>query len=412
MANQTTRMVPRIRFKAYSEPWVEEKIGDVLAEKRRPIELEDNQRYELITVKRRNEGVVSRGHLLGREILVKNYAQLIAGDFVISKRQVVHGATGIIPAELGGAIVSNEYLTAVDSRKLLTEFLAIIARLPAMRRKFFLSSYGVDIEKLLFDAEDWKRRKVTIPGVTEQTKICAHSRRLDQLIRLYQCKHKKLIALKESMLQKMFPKPGATIPEIRFKGFSENWTDKKLGDVCGPFEYGLNAPAKDYDGRNKYIRITDIDENLRNLSQANLTTPDADLVSASKYLLSEGDILFARTGASVGKTYRYQESDGRVFFAGFLIRAKAFNKECVDFIFYTTLTSQYGKFVAINSQRSGQPGINAGEYSEFSFRAPTVPEQKKIGSYFRTLDELIFQHATQIQRFQQVKFAFLEEMFV
>ena len=76
MAAQITGKVPKIRFKAYSEPWAEEKIGDVLAEKRRPISLEDDQRYELITVKRRNEGVVSRGHLIGREILVKNYAQL------------------------------------------------------------------------------------------------------------------------------------------------------------------------------------------------------------------------------------------------------------------------------------------------------------------------------------------------
>ena len=96
MADKTTGKVPRIRFKAYTEPWADEKIGDVIAERRRPIVLEDDQRYELITVKRRNEGVVSRGHLLGRDILVKNYAELKAGDFVISKRQVVHGATGIV----------------------------------------------------------------------------------------------------------------------------------------------------------------------------------------------------------------------------------------------------------------------------------------------------------------------------
>ena len=108
---------------------MDEKIGDVLAEKRRPIVLDDHKRYELITVKRRSEGVVSRGHLSGRDILVKNYAQLKSGDFVISKRQVVHGATGIVPPALDGAIVSNEYLTAVDSDKLLTEFLTIVASL-------------------------------------------------------------------------------------------------------------------------------------------------------------------------------------------------------------------------------------------------------------------------------------------
>lgn len=183
MADQTARKVPPVRFKAFEAEWGDAKIGDALAEKRRPIVLNDDQRYELITVKRRNEGIVSRGHLFGREILVKNYAQLQTGDFVISKRQVVHGATGMVPPALDGAIVSNEYLTAVDSDKLLTEFLTIVAGLPAMRRKFFLSSYGVDIEKLFFDAEDWKKRNITIPGIAEQNRISTFFRELGLLFR-------------------------------------------------------------------------------------------------------------------------------------------------------------------------------------------------------------------------------------
>lgn len=244
MADQTTGKVPRIRFKAYSEPWADEKIGDVLAEKRRPIVLEDDQRYELITVKRRNEGVVSRGHLLGRDILVKNYAQLKAGDFVISKRQVVHGATGIVPPALDGAIVSNEYLTAVDSEKLLTEFLTIVASLPAMRRKFFLSSYGVDIEKLFFDAEDWKKRNITIPQLVEQSKIGDFLHKVSQLIKLHQRKHEQLVTLKKAMLRKMFPQPCATIPEVRFDGFSGRWVKTTLSDI-GVLKRGISYGHKD-----------------------------------------------------------------------------------------------------------------------------------------------------------------------
>lgn len=412
MKAQKSSNRPQIRLKEFEGEWGDETIGEVLSEKKRPIVLRDHQKYELITVKRRNEGIVSRGHLFGREILVKNYAQLQAGDFVISKRQVVHGATGMIPPELDGAIVSNEYLVAVNSSKLLMEFLTILAGLPDMRQKFFLSSYGVDIEKLFFDAEDWKKRNITIPSLTEQARIGEYFRELDRLIGLHQHKYDKLMALKKAMLQKMFPQPGATVPEIRLKGFEGDWDEKRLGDVCGPFEYGLNASAKKYDGQNKYIRITDIDEVSRNFSQTNLTTPDADLIGSTNYLLSDGDILFARTGASVGKTYRYRKSDGRVFFAGFLIRAKAFNPKCVDFIFYTTLTRQYSKFVAINSQRSGQPGINASEYSEFTFRVPSAPEQEKIGTYFRTLDELISKYSIQLRKLQQIKSACLEKMFI
>ncbi|MBF0645146.1 restriction endonuclease subunit S [Desulfuromonas acetoxidans] len=210
----------------------------------------------------------------------------------------------------------------------------------------------------------------------------------------------------------MFPQDGASTPEIRFNGFEGDWEKKKLRDVCNSFDYGLNAAAKKYDGRNKYIRITDIDEFSRCFSQTDLTSPEADLPSSQNYLLCEGDILFARTGASVGKTYLYREIDGRVFFAGFLIRARVSNTESTDFIFYTTLSSNYENFVTITSQRSGQPGINAKEYSEYTFLVPSVTEQKKIGTYFRKFDALISQHATQLKKLKQIKSACLGKMFV
>ncbi|QDT82454.1 restriction endonuclease subunit S [Gimesia chilikensis] len=412
MSQQTDSNVPAIRFQGFDEGWQENRIGKIVSETKRPIVLEDDQRYELVTVKRRNGGVVSRGYLYGREILVKNYSQLAEGDFLISKRQVVHGATGIVPATLDKAIVSNEYLVAVGNSDISTDFLTLISKRPAMYRKFFLSSYGVVIEKLFFDVEDWKKRTITIPRPSEQSKICSFFKSLDRMIGLLQRKHDKLVTLKQAMLQKMFPQDGATTPEIRFKGFDGVWEEKKLSDICDSFQYGLNASAKKYDGQNKYIRITDIDESSRIFSQANLTTPEVDLLSCQDYLLADGDILFARTGASVGKTYRYKESDGQVFFAGFLIRAKPSNIECADFIFYSTLTRNYDKFVTITSQRSGQPGINAEEYSAFTLHIPLPPEQIRIGSYFRKLDDLIAIHYTQLKKLKNIKSACLEKMFV
>ena len=83
---------------------------------------------------------------------------------------------------------------------------------------------------------------------------------------------------------------------------------------------GLNAPAKEYDGTNKYLRITDIDDVSRKFNTDNLTSPDIELSTAKNYRLLNGDILFARTGASVGKSFIYRDSDGIVYFAGFLIR--------------------------------------------------------------------------------------------
>jgi type I restriction enzyme S subunit len=110
------------------------------------------------------------------------------------------------------------------------------------------------------------------------------------------------------------------------------------------------------------------------------------------YRLQEGDILFARTGASVGKTYKYKASDGVAYFAGFLIRIKTNDQFDPEFVFQNTLTSNYNRFIKITSQRSGQPGVNAQEYSQFEFMAPNYDEQQQIGAFFKNLDDLITLH--------------------
>lgn len=116
-----------------------------------------------------------------------------------------------------------------------------------------------------------------------------------------------------------------------------------MGELSSSFEYGLNVVAKEYDGENKYIRITDIDDDSREFKQEDITSPDIDLSSAENYRLSEGDILFARTGASVGKSYIYKASDGLVYYAGFLIRARIKPEYNSGFVFQNTLTGDYEK---------------------------------------------------------------------
>ena len=170
------------------------------------------------------------------------------------------------------------------------------------------------------------------------------------------------------------------------------WEQCKLGEVSESFDYGLNAAATEYDGKHKYIRITDIDDSTHLFLQENLTSPDIDFSNADDYLLNEGDILFARTGASVGKTYIYRRSDGSLYFAGFLIRAKIKGNYDADFIFQNTLTDNYDSYIRITSQRSGQPGVNAQEYANFELSAPSLEEQKIIGVFFSHLDRLITLH--------------------
>jgi type I restriction enzyme S subunit len=412
MADQTTGKVPRIRFKAHTEPWVDEKIGDVLAEKRRPIVLEDDQRYELITVKRRNEGVVSRGHLLGRDILVKNYAHLKAGDFVISKRQVVHGATGIVPPALDGAIVSNEYLTAVDGERLLTEFLTIVASLPAMRKKFFLSSYGVDIEKLFFDADDWKKRSVMLPDVQEQSRIAQVFRILDKLISLHHRKHEKLLALKMAMLQRMFPQPGSSVPEVRFSGFSSPWDSIVLGKLGQPYS-GIFGKTKEDFGRGdaRFVTYMGVFSNA-------ICGPDAtEAIGLDKAQneVKKGDVMFtisSETPEEVGMSSVWSGNEEGVYLNSFCFGFRPLVSLRSEYLAYVLRASAFRSRVRVLAQGISRYNISKAKVMNIAISVPNEEEQERIGAYFCTLDALIEKHATQIQKLRQIKSACLEDMFV
>ena len=253
-------------------------------------------------------------------------------------------------------------------------------------------NYTQGTKQQSYNAELIKILPILLPSIDEQKKIASYLNSIDHLITLHQRKCEETKKLKKYMLQKMFPQNGQKVPEIRFSGFTDAWEQRKLGEIAFSFEYGLNAAAKEYDGENKYIRITDIDNNTHEFLTYNLTSPDIDLTDAENYKLAEGDILLARTGASVGKSYIYRDSDGLVYYAGFLIRARIREEYDAEFVFQSTLTDKYNKYIAVTSQRSGQPGMNAQEYSEFEIRVPEKEEQTKIGTYFRILDHLITLH--------------------
>lgn len=201
------------------------------------------------------------------------------------------------------------------------------------------------------------------------------------------------------------------VPKLRFKGYEDAWEQWKLGEVTEKFEYGLNAAATDFDGVNQYLRITDIDDESREFNKTSLTSPDTNLALADNYLLKQGDILFARTGASVGKTYQYKESDGRVYYAGFLIRARILSGFNPGFVFQNTLTKRYENFISITSQRSGQPGINAQEYAGFKLLLPKFEEQEQIAALFIRLDNLITLHQRKYNALKSMKKTLLSKMF-
>jgi type I restriction enzyme, S subunit len=198
------------------------------------------------------------------------------------------------------------------------------------------------------------------------------------------------------------------VPYLRFPEFRDEWNETTLRKVSTNISYGIGASAVEYDGKNKYLRITDIDEDSHQFVPKPLCSPQGR--DFNNYRLISGDIVFARTGASVGKSYLYKEDDGNLVYAGFLIK---FHIQKADpyFIYLLTYRSTYNKWVLVHSMRSGQPGLNAEEYKEFAFFKPSVPEQQKIATFLSAVDKKIQLLQRKKELLEQYKKGVMQKIF-
>ncbi|WOE79962.1 restriction endonuclease subunit S [Pseudomonas protegens] len=225
-----------------------------------------------------------------------------------------------------------------------------------------------------------KRLHIPIPPQVEQTRITSALFDIDTLISSLD----QLIAKKRDIQQ-------ATMQQLltgqcRLPGFSGEWEVKRLGDcLLTKPDYGINAPAVAYsDALPTYIRITDINDDGY---FAPLPKVSVDSPMSCDYLLEEGDVVFARTGASVGKSYRYRTDDGLLVFAGFLIRVRPNQEKLTPaFLAASVTTESYWNWVRLMSMRSGQPGINSNEYANLPLLLPNINEQTAIATILSDMD--------------------------
>ena len=372
----------------YTFSWEQRKLEDYLT-----VSAEKNTgniygRSDVLSVSG-DYGIVNQIEFQGRSFAgasVSNYGVVQTGDVVYTKSPLNSNPYGIIKTNKGKpGIVSTLYAVYHPKENAFSDFIQVYFEQHARMNNYMhpLVNKGAKND-MKVSAENALKGPVCFPSRIEQESISAFFSVLDNLITLHQ---------RQPFLHS--PPDISLIVQLTPPFYTFSWEQRKLSEMCGTFEYGLNAAAKEFDGKNKYIRITDIDDVSREFLLSDLSSPDICLDGMSKYLLSSGDVVFARTGASVGKTYIYRENDGIVYFAGFLIRAKVNQDNDAEFVFQSTLSPSYEKYIRITSQRSGQPGVNAQEYSEYDLFAPSKEEQQRIGHFLRGIDHLITLHQRQ-----------------
>ncbi|WP_160164085.1 restriction endonuclease subunit S [Nafulsella turpanensis] len=193
------------RLPGFSGEWREVEYGKVLKEVKRPVDWNDDELYDLISVKRRSGGLFHRESLNGSQILTKNLRTAKAGDFLISKMQIVHGASGLTTEAFDGMKISGSYIAAVakDPNKLNVEFLDWISKLPKFYHQTYRSSYGVHIEKMTFDFKLFLKEKMQLPPLEEQQAIVMVLKASEAEITLLKQKMNQLKQQKKGLMQQL-----------------------------------------------------------------------------------------------------------------------------------------------------------------------------------------------------------------
>ena len=390
---------PKLRFPGFDEPYKQCHIGDIYAER--------SQRgasdMELLSVTM-NDGVMPRSEIEGKDNSSEdksNYKVVLTGDMVYNSMRMWQGANGISPCN---GIVSPAYTVLMPKIPISNGYFAAFFKSPNLINEFRKNSQGMTSDTWNLKYPQIETIKVCIPALSEQNRVAdmlgTLERRIAKQAHLVDCLKKYKRGLISEILNQ----------KIRITHEDEKWEEVSLSAVADGFEYGMNAAATIFDGVHKYIRITDIDDDSHTYIDSAPVSPAG--VLEGKYRVRENDILIARTGASVGKSYLYQASDGDMYFAGFLIRIHVIDGVDSGYVFLNTLTEEYNRWVALESTRSGQPGINAEQYRRYRFKLPPLETQKQISAIAQKIDAQIKRESQCLRLLQKQKDGFLQQLFI
>jgi type I restriction enzyme, S subunit len=228
--------------------WTRTTFDKILEVVERPVKLDPARVYKTLTAKRNRGGIVLRDEILGKDILTKTQFEAKAGDFVISRRQIIHGACAVVPPDLDGAVVSNEYSTLRTRCGLLMEFLEQYSHTPYFQRTCFHSSHGVDVEKMIFKIDEWLAREASIPPLGEQRKIAVILTAVDEAIEATQAVIDQLQVVKKAMMAELLTRglPGrhTRFQSTKIGSIPQTWSAAPLGKCLDGIDAGWSPKCE------------------------------------------------------------------------------------------------------------------------------------------------------------------------
>ena len=395
--------VPAIRFAGFTDPWEQRKFGDC---------------FEFL-----KSNTLSRAGLNGENGTARNvhYGDILIkfGDCLDGERSDLPFITDdtVLPKFAGSILREGDVIFAdtaedeaagkcVELRKLPKEpTISGLHTIPARPRFFFGTGYlghylnsdayhrqllplMQGIKVISVSKAALQDTQVRFPGLSEQAAIGAALSEIDNLITLHQRKYDKLVIFKKSMLEKMFPKDGESVPEIRFAGFTDPWEQRKLGELSSEFQSGDFISAEEILGSGPYPVYGG--NGLRGY--------------AKQYNHDGFYALIGRQGALCGNV---NTAVGKAYFTEHAVAVKANFLHDTRFLAHLLGCMDLGRY----SGQSAQPGLAVGVLKEVETTVPSKAEQQAIGSFFSRLDSLITLHQRKLELLQNIKKSLLDKMF-
>ena len=417
------KKVPQLRFPEFTGDWEQRKLGDVIEKLTGGVSIAPDD-YVDVGYRTIPKGAVNSSGVadmsgcknVSEDFFEKNISsKTSSGELVTSLRDLVPTAPNMgrivrICGETEDFLMPQGVYSIIVKEKNSEDFLITYSNSPEYRKIIMAEKNGST--QVHIRNGEFLNIDIPLPSYEEQMKIGEHFKTLDHLITLHQRKLEKIKELKKGMLQKMFPKNGEKVPEIRFKGFTDDWEQRKLGEIAD-LTSSKRVHAQDYvDSGIPFYRGKEISE-LREhkpVSEVLYITEEKYKEMAKLYGSPQvGDLLITAVG-TIGNTW-VVDNVPFYFKDGNLIWFK--NIKCnPNYLDYALSSDDGQKKIDASAIGSNQKALTMVKMNELKFMFPNDDEQVRIADYFRNLDHLITLHQRKLEKIKELKKGMLQQMFV
>ena len=402
---------PQLRFEGFTYNWEERRLSEVLRERNN--QQPQSMEYPLVSFTVEN-GVTPKTDRYEREQLVvgdkssKKYKVTVLNDIVYNPANLKFGA--ISRNKYGNAVFSPIYVTfSVNNDVTMPEFIEMLITRKDFIKRALKYQQGTVYERQSVSPENLLSMNLYLPGKLEQEKIGTFFKHLDDTISLQQCKLDLLKEQKKGYLQKMFPKNGEKVPELRFAGFADDWEERKLGELSQD-TFGGGTPKTSvteyWNGEIPWIQSSDLSsDHLFGVLPKKHITENAVKNSATKLIPKNSIAIVTRVGVGKLAFMPYEFASSQDF-----LSLSNLQVDC-NFGMYSIYKMLQRELN--NIQGTSIKGITKADLLDKEVIIPVeFEEQKKIGSFFKQLDNTIALHQRKLDLLKEQKKGFLQKMFV